>query len=207
MTTAMVGGRSPVIDDYMQTGQLFARHTHRQVTTLRWFDLVRDRLVREGVRNADRMGLVHFKDSGRISIVYWIYRPGEGKGPGLFTELEALPCHPGRDTDEFDYAFINHRFLRHALRPRGEQIRDIRRMRANEKSEQAAANALQAETRRHATEVLRKTLGEDAAATRLTEQGVMPVRPPSEERIEQVREMADQVERKAQVACTQPAPS
>ena len=200
------GGRSPVIEDYLQVGTAFNGREHREIDTIEQFNLVRERLVREGVENAERIGLVLFRDSGRMSIVYWVYHPDEDKGPGLFQELEPLPEHPGRTRpDGREPLFVHHRVLRHALRPKEQVMSELREARRQRLMERAKRNVEQTEARLESADVLRKTLGEDSAAYMMTRDGHSPVGVVDDEKVEQVREMAAASERRA--VCTKPGPS
>lgn len=200
--------RSPVWEDYVTVGTPFDRKQHREVTVLHQINQVKERLVREGVHNAEGLGVVLFRETGRMSVVWWVYRPGEGRGPGLFQEIAAIPMHPARYLPDGKAPLcISHRFLRRALRPRAEQAKELRRQRQEFHEKEMKSNEAYRDQRNQTLRYLKKTEGSNSIPAVAMEQGRTPVAPVDDEQIRLMTEILSTAGSKPMVTktkCIQP---
>lgn len=132
-------------------GTIYDRSRHEVLNDPPWLESVK--------REFERPQLFQYRhrDTGNFVLASWMFHPKDGKGPGLFIELEA---YPDRET------FPTRDYLRMRFRPADEQARDIQR-RCAEK--QQRAHELRKESRRDALKAAKrlKRMGLDYEAHQL----------------------------------------
>lgn len=180
---------TPTDDDYRHGGTAFLRGMHQDLSEMPWARSLRDRMTDDGVRGADRLGVVAFRTSGRGSLVYWVYRPGEGRGPGLFLELEPLPGHPGKMRHGHWPNFIPDWYVKDLLRPMRDTVRERQAAMAAMRAQFAEEQARDQEARGTAAKRMRKQMGNHAVAPKLMADGLMSVGHVDDETVYEMTDM------------------